>query len=1013
MSFLTRFSLKNAVAIIIIAALLIGGGVYSFLTLKSDLLPDIEFPQLTVTAVYPGASAVDVDGNVTSVLEEQLKGIEGLGSLTSQSLESVARLQLSFPIGTDMDSVTQSVNDRISGASLPPEVSAPTVSRFSFSSVPVVNLALFANGGDDVEQWVSDVLQPELEQLSGVNSAALSAVSQTYLQITVDKEQAVQAGITLQTIQENIEGAFFSFPAGAMTEEAVVVPIHIEQKLTTLSELEALTIQSPVTGVPVALAEVAEIAPIETRNELARYNLTDSMALLINKKQNANTVEVADSVIEVLDKYEDRISYVMIFDQAEAIKSSISELVSKGLFGALFAAIVVLVFLRNFRATFIAVLSIPLSLLIAAIFVKWWGLTLNVMSLAGMTVAVGRVVDDSIIVIENIYRKMKLEPAKDRTELTKEGTREMMSAILSSTITTVVVFLPLGLVGGITGAFFLPFALTVVVALLASLIVSITIVPVLARVSFVKLHEETKDPFYVDWYLAVIRFSLRRKAIVMVSALLLLVGSGVLYQLSNVGFVFLPNEKQKILSATVELPPSTTLEKTSEISLLLEQQLEQEQERYAKRFVSIGSFDFATGSSLPNRAVYFIELAEGMDTVTEIARLESSFQGILDRAAPAARFSIQEQSTGGPPSNNNVDIDLFSDDLSKLEEASAMVEALMLERGDLKNVSNNMQEKQQQWSVQLDHAKMKAYGLSPYMVLGLVSDRTGPVEAGTLMLDGYSRELRLAYDEPLQGRGELASIMLVGAAGPVALEEVATIEQTEVYTSIQKLDERVYARVSAEVVGNDVRAVSSDVTERVRALDLPEGVSLESGGGSDETVQTFIDIGIAMLIAVGLVYLTMLIFFGQARVPFIIMTSLLFVPIGALLGLVIAGEPLSMSAMIGLLMLIGIVVTNAIVLVDRINHNRRAGMTIRDALIESGKTRLRPILMTAIATIAALLPLVFSTPEGGLISRGLAVVVVGGLTTSTLLTVVFLPVVYELAFHRQHRREQNARTALR
>lgn len=1010
MSFLTRFSLKNAVAVLIIAALLIGGGVYSFLTLKSDLLPDIEFPQLTVTAIYPGASAEDVNRNVTTVLEEQLKGVEGLDTLTSQSLESVARLQLSFPIGTDMDAATQAVNDGISAASLPAEVQTPNVSRFSFSSVPVVNLALFAKDGEDAEQWVREVLKPELEQLSGVNSAALSAVGKQYLQITVDKTRAVQAGITLQAIQENIDGAFFSFPAGALTEEAVVVPIHIEQKLETQRELEALAITSPVTGEPVALGDIAEIAPFETRSELARYNLTESMALLINKKQNANTVEVADSVVAVLDKYKDRVSYVMIFDQADAIKSSIKELVSKGLFGALFAALVVLIFLRNIRATFIAVLSIPLSLLIAAIFIKWWDLTLNVMSLAGMTVAVGRVVDDSIIVIENIYRKMKLNPQADRTELTKQGTKEMMSAILSSTITTVVVFLPLGLVGGITGAFFLPFALTVVVALLASLLVSITIVPVLARVSFVKLHEQEREPFYVRWYVSIIRYSLRRKAVVMLSAVLLLIGSGVLYQLSNVGFVFLPNEKQKIVSATLELPPSTTLEKTSEVSLKIEERLEQDADRYAKRFVSIGSFDFATGSSLPNRAVYYIELAEGLSTDTEIKRLEGEFQTVLDEVSPEARYSIKEQSTGGPPSNNNVDIDLFSDDLAKLEIAAGQVEELMLARSDLKNVSNNMQEKQQQWSVKLENAKMKQYGLSSFMVLGLVSDRTKPVEAGALTLDGQTRELRLAYDEPLQGKEELSSIMLFGSAGPVPLSEVATIEQTEVYTSIQKLNERVYARITAEVAGNDVRAVSNDVAERVKALDLPDGVSLESGGGSDETVQTFIDIGIAMVIAVGLVYLTMLIFFGQARVPFIIMTSLLFVPIGALLGLVIASEPLSMSAMIGLLMLIGIVVTNAIVLVDRINQNRSAGMPIREALIEAGKTRLRPILMTAIATIAALLPLVFSTPEGGLISRGLAVVVVGGLTTSTLLTVIFLPVVYELAFLRQHRREQQAGT---
>ncbi|MBD2846026.1 efflux RND transporter permease subunit [Paenibacillus sp. IB182496] len=1009
MQFLTKFSLKNVAAVMIIAVLLMGGGVYSFLALKSDLLPDIEFPQLSVTAVYPGASAEDVDRRVTSPLEEQLKGVEGLSSMTSQSLSSVSRIQLSFPIGTDMDKTTRDVEGLLQNAGLPEEVETPTASRFSFSSVPVLNLALFTNGEQAdalAEQWVQEVLKPELERIEGINSVALSAVPQQYLEIVVDQSGAARAGITLQTIKDNIDNAFFSYPAGALQSDEVVVPVHVEQELQTLEALEALVIPSNTGGAGVRLSELATVRPLEEKSELARYNTKDSMALLINKKQNANTVDVADRVIETLDSYEDHIQYVMIFDQAEAIESSINELVSKGLFGALFAALTVLIFLRSFRATFIAVLSIPLSLLIAAIFIKWWGFTLNVMSLAGMTVAVGRVVDDSIIVIENIYRKRKLEPQADRTEMTREGTREMMSAILSSTLTTVVVFLPLGLVGGITGAFFLPFALTVVVALLASLLVSITVVPVLARSSFVKLHEQSREPFYIRVYERIIRFALRRKALVLLTALVLLIGSGVLYQFSNVGFVFLPNEKQKIISATVELPPSATLERTGEVSQAIEQQLEQEKETYPKRFASIGSFDIATGSAQPNRAVYYIELAEDADMEVQLAAVDRDIAAILEEQAPGSTWRVEEQASGGPPTNNNVDIDLFSDDPAQLEAASAQVEELMLGRDDLKSVTNNMQAKQQQWSVKLSDDKMKAAGLSSFMVLGTITDRTQPVEGGELLFDGDNREVRLTYDEALAGKSALEQLTLFGPQGPVQLSEVADIEQVDVYTSVQKLNERVYARVSGQVQGNDVRAVTAEVTEAVQQLDLPDGVSLESGGGSDETVQTFVDIGIAMIVAIGLVYLTMLIFFGQARVPFIIMSSLLFVPIGALVGLVLAREPLSMSAMIGLLMLIGIVVTNAIVLVDRINQNRRLGLTIHEALIESGKTRLRPILMTALATIAALLPLVFSTPEGGLISRGLAVVVVGGLTTSTLLTVIFLPVVYELAFRKQHRQEQ-------
>ncbi|MFD2613280.1 efflux RND transporter permease subunit [Paenibacillus gansuensis] len=1006
MQFLTRFSLKNSIAVLIISVLLIGLGAYSFSSLKSDLLPDIEFPQLSVTAVYPGASSEDVNEQITRKLEEKLKGIEGLDSMTSQSGDSVSRVQLSFPIGSDMDKITPSVNEAVKDAGLPEGVQTK-VDRFSFGAIPIVNAALFAKDNPDFEAWVKETLKPELDKVKGINSVALSGLPEKYLEIIVDKTKARQYGLSLDAVKKAVQESYFSFPAGTVQDQTIVVPIRVDQKLTKLEDLKKVTVTSPVTGKEVALSGFAEVKTVEQTTAISRYNLKPSISLLINKKQDANTVEVADGVIEVLDKHKDKMEYVMSFDQAEGIKSSINELISKGLFGALFASLAVLIFLRNFRATIIAVLSIPLSLLIAAIFIKWWGLTLNVMSLAGMAVSVGRVVDDSIIVIENIFRKIKQDPAGDRSKLTMEGTKEMMSAILSSTITTVVVFLPLGLVGGITGAFFLPFALTIVVALLASLVVAITLIPILARSSFRKLGDDhEKEPFYVKWYEKLVRSALRHKVITVVLAFALLVGSFGLLAVSNLGFVFLPNEKQKLVQANIELPAATSLETTNDVSLQLEQLLDGAKQQYPKVFTSIGNYDYQTGTTSTNKATYFLELAEDVEMQDALKDVSSIIQGVLDAQAPGSIVKVSELSTGGPPTNNNVDVDLYSNNLTELEKASKQVEELMLKRTDIKNVKNNMQEKQLQWTVQLKPEQMKEKGLSSFMVLGLITDQTKPVSVGQYVLDGTEQDIRLSYDRPLSGKEELENLTLFGKAGPVKLKDVAEVVQGEVVTSIQKLNERVYARVSAEVAGNDVSGVTAQVISEVEKLDLPSGVSLEGGGGSDETAQTIQDLLVAMGIAIGLVYLTMLVFFGKARLPFVILTSLLFVPIGSLILLIIAKEPMSMSAMIGFLMLIGIVVTNAIVLVDRINQNRAAGLPIREAIIESGKTRLRPILMTALATIAALLPLAFSTPEGGLISRGLALVVVGGLTTSTLLTVVFLPVIYEIAFNREHRKEQ-------
>lgn len=1010
MIFFTRFSLRNGAAIVLISLLLMGGGVYSFFGLKSELLPNIEFPQISITTVYPGASAEDVDKKVTTPLEKILKGTEDMQDLSSTSLESVSRIQLSFPFGTDMDVAIQRIKESIDGASLPTDVQPSKIDRFSFGAFPIMSFALFPKKTDQsIDDWVAETLKPELEKIDGVSAAAISGMKQRYLEVTLDTAKAAQYGIALQTVKEAISGAFFSFPAGSIVENNIKVPIHVERSITTLNELQAIPLRSPITNTSVRLSDIATIQSVDERPEISRYNDREAISLLITKKQDANTVQVAKDVVSTLDKFEKTVTYATILDQALAVENSIDELISKGLWGALLAALMVLVFLRNVRATIIAILSIPLSLLIAAIFLKWWGITLNVMSLAGMTVAVGRVVDDSIIVIENIFRKVLRSPETDPNENALSGTREMVSAVLSSTITTVVVFLPLGFVGGITGEIFLPFALTIVVALLASLVVSITLVPFLAKVSFRKasVHHE-KESWYIRWYEKIIRFSLRKKGLVVSWALLLLVGSGVLYQFGNVGFVFLPNEKVKIVQATFELPASTSLAKTNEVSLAIENRLQTESKRYPKRSISIGNFDFRSGTSLPNRGTYFIELATDAEAATEVPRLNQIFKEILQTASPEATWSVSEQGGGGPPANNNVTINLYSSNIGKLEEAAKQVETLMKKQDDLKQITNNLQQKQRQWSVSLNGDAMQAAGISSFVVLGIIADRTRPIDAGIYTLDGVDQQIRLRYAAALNGQEDLGALSVFSPTGPKKLSDLAKIEPTDVVTSIQKLNGRVFAQISAQVEGNDILAVSQDVTAEVKKIKLPEGVSLESGGGSDETVQLFTDLGIAMIIAIGLVYLTMLVFFGKMRIPFIILTSLLFVPIGALVGLLLAKEPLSLSAMIGFLMLIGIVVTNAIVMVDRIEQNRKNGLIIRDALIEAGKTRLRPILMTALATIGALSPLVVSTPAGGIISRGLAVVVVGGLTTSTLLTVIFLPVVYELAFRRTSRREQQA-----
>ncbi|MGM7635420.1 efflux RND transporter permease subunit [Bacillus sp. Hm123] len=1008
MNFLTRFSLKNAFAVFIISFLFILGGLYSFTKLKMDLLPNIEFPQLSVEIVYPGASPQDLNEQVTSKLEEQFKGLEGVKKVQSSTFETLSVISMEFPFNTDMDEIEQQVNNFIQETGLP-EQTKTEINRFSFGSFPIFNLSLFAKEGIDLQTLLDEEVIPELNTINGLNSVSVGGLKEEWLQVTVDPNKARSYGLSLSQIKDQMNERDLSFPAGTIEGDQIQVPVRVQEKVETKAQLENLII-TPAAFVPnaqpVALKEIATIEEVKDRAEITRYNEKDALSMAVTKKQDANTVEVAKKVISIMDKYEGEFAYAVGFDSAEGIEKSVRTLVKEGLLGALFASLAVLLFLRNVRATMIAIISIPLSLLVTSIFLYQLDISLNIMTLGGMAVAVGRVVDDSIVVIENIFRRIRKSGEGMTNELIIQSTREILKAITSSTITTVVVFLPLGLVGGITGEFFLPFAVTIVIALLTSLLVSITIVPILAKLSFKQVPQEEKEGRLQTGYVRVIEWSLNHKVLVLVLSLATLFSSFAFA--SRLGFTFIPNEEQKLLAATFRLPSSTPLEKTNELSLQLEKYLASSKE-VENVTTGIGTRDFQSGLKRANQANYFISLKEDVNVASYIQTLEREMEELVLTAEPKAVLGVQEQQTGGPPSNNNVNINLYSNNLDQLQKAAQVVEKYMKKQDDLKYVSNNFSEKQTQLMVKVDSEKAAKAGVSSFQILGAIADQTEPVDVGQLKLDGTEKAVRLAYTEHANSIDDIKNIQLFTAKGPLPITGVAEIKEEEAFTSIQKLDGKVFAQISAQIKGDDIRTVSEQVITGVKQdLNLPKEVSFEGGGGSDETVETFQALGLAMLIAIGLVYITMLITFGHARIPFIVLSSLIFVPIGSLLGLTIAHEPLSVSVMIGLLMLIGIVTTNAIVLVDRIGQNRgKKGMDIREALMEAGKTRLRPILMTAFATITALIPLALTTSSGTLISKGLAITVIGGLTSSTVLTLILIPVLYELFFYRIVKQEQS------
>lgn len=1034
MNALTRISLKNSVAVVILCMLVLGYGFYSATQIRQQTFPDLEFPAVFVQAVYPGASTEEVEAEITTPVENSLMAIRGYDALTSTSSENAASIVMQFPFGSDMDSFSADIEAALDKADLPERASV-TVQRLSFGAAPIYQAAVFSAEGDTaaLAAKLEGEVAPRLRKLEGVSSVELKGTMSEKLTIVVDKDKAAQAGITLSAIQSALQGLDFALPLGTVNVDETAIPIRLTGDLDSLEQIRSLKLAPAGSGAggtgqggqpgaegagggsgaqagaagAVMLADIAEIETQTVRDEITRFNGTPSYTLEVVKTQDANTAEVADAVKEVLAPYEasGELDVHVIMDQGEAIEESVSGLVKEGLYGVLFCVLIIFLFLRNVRATLISIVSLPISIFATIALMNEMGYTLNIMTLGGIAVSIGRIVDDSIVVIENIFRwrQEKGEQLKGK-ELAFRATKEVMGAVSSSTIAMVVVFAPLAFVTGIIGEFFRPFSLAVVISILSSLLVATMLIPVLGSSFFRKIKPHPQASRLATQFEKVIRGALKRKALVIGLSLALLVGS--LALIPALGVAFLPASSAPSVGIELKLPAQASLEQTDKVSAAVERHLESlaDVDLYNSSVGGGGGNPFQ-GTGSRNTATVTAQLIEGADADAMIARLEAELPAIVAAVEPETALNVQAAQQEGPPSGNGIDVRLYADDPADLAEAAGQIERLMAQHGDLKNITNNMNEVTPKWVLTLNRQGIDA-NVSPYMIMQLVGELLRPVAAGTYAIDGDSREITLSYKQQVASREELENILVPVAGQLRPLKEIADIAEQSAWIRVNHDDGKMSAQISGTVSDpDDVSRVTSEVTSSIDGLQLPDGVEVGIGGGQEMITEGFASIGIAMAAAVGLVFLVMSMTFGGLLTPLIILCSLLFIPVGSLSALLITGQALTMSSMIGMLMLVGIVVTNAVVLLDRVEKNRLSGMPITEAIVEASKVRLRPILMTAFATMLALLPLALSGSTTSLISGGLAITVIGGLFTSTLLTLVFLPVVYELAWKKRKVRE--------
>ncbi|MER7270505.1 efflux RND transporter permease subunit [Micromonospora carbonacea] len=1007
MSLLARFSLANRGLVALIAVVTTLFGLFAVPSLKQQLLPSLEFPGAFVVAVYPGAAPEIVESQVTEPIENSIQGIPGLEKVTSTSREGSATVQVEFTFGTDLDNVVNKMETALNRIdSLLPEGVDPQILTGTTDDLPAVVIAASGGGGDEraLADRLRDTVVPELEGIDGVRTVAVTGTREQVVTITPDPAKLAAAKLAPTAIGAALKTNGVAVPAGAVSDGSRALTVQVGTPIRSVDDLKGIVLAStaPKTA-PVKLGDVAAVEQqLAPPTSFTRTNGRDSLGIAVIAAPDGNAVEISH---EIRDRLADLRSasgadLTVVFDQAPFVEKSIESLTTEGLLGLVMAVVVILVFLLSVRSTVVTAVSIPLSVLVALIALWIGDYSLNLLTLGALTIAVGRVVDDSIVVLENIKRH--LEYGEPKRQAILAAVREVAGAVTASTLTTVAVFAPIALVGGFVGQLFAPFAITVTVALLASLLVSLTVIPVLAY-WFLKPKQggaddeaarraaeekELRSPLQRG-YLPVIGFATRSRGtrwITVALGLVVLLGTVVLSGALKTNF--LDDSGQDTLTITQQLPAGSGLAATDRAARQVESVLDRAEgvETYQ---VSAGGSDQPWAGGGGNNAATFSVTLDGETDVAEVKReLRREFDSL---GASVGELSFGGADAGG--STNQLEVVVQAADNEVLTRAAEQARAAMAGTADVEDVSTSLAERVPRVDVTVDRLAAARAGLTEAAVGQLVAQVYRGTPLGQVTFDGGQQDvvLRSGAQPPLTVE-ELRALRV----GPVKLDDIADITQAEGPQQVTRIDGERSVTVTGTATGANLGATTEELRKKLDAIDVP-GATISIGGVSADQADAFADLGLAVLAAIAIVFLIMVATFRSLTQALILLISVPFAATGAIGLLLATGTPLGVPALIGVLMLVGIVVTNAIVLLDLINQYRAQGMGVGEAVIEGGRRRLRPILMTAVATIFALLPMAFGlTGEGGFISKPLAIVVIGGLLSSTMLTLILVPTLYTM-----------------
>ncbi|MEU0227840.1 efflux RND transporter permease subunit [Streptomyces sp. NPDC006284] len=1012
MSWLSRFSLAQRALIGLMSIVALVFGAIAIPQLKQQLLPTIELPMVSVLAPYQGASPDVVEKQVVEPIEDSLEAVDGISGITATASEGNAVIMASFDYGNGTQQLVADVQQAVNRAraQLPDDVD-PQVISGSTDDIPTVVLAVTS---DKDQQALADQLDKtvvaELKDIDGVAQVVVDGVRDLQVTVVPDPAKLAEAGVAPQVLAQSLQAGGATVPAGSFDEGGANRTVQVGGGFTSLRQIQDLMVTGEGVDEPVRLGDVATVKEEEAKaDSLTRTNGEPSLSVAVTMDHDGSAVAISNAVEDKLPDLREQLgsgaTLTVVSDQGPAVSKAIEGLTTEGALGLLFAVLIILVFLASIRSTLVTAVSIPLSVVLALIVLWTRDLSLNMLTLGALTIAIGRVVDDSIVVLENIKRHLGY--GEERQEAILKAVREVAGAVTSSTLTTVAVFLPIGLVGGMVGELFGSFSLTVTAALLASLLVSLTVVPVLSywflrppkgtpedAAEARRLAEEKEAKSRLQrLYVPVLRFATRRRLTSLAIAVVVLLGTFGMAPLLKTNFF--DQGDQKVLSIKQELKPGTSLSATDEQAEKVEKLLG-DTEGVKDFQVTIGSSGFMAafgGGTDTNQASYQLMLEDSADA-------EAVQDHIEDGLAKLDGIGTTTVAAGDGFGSQDLSVVVKAADAQVLREAAEKVRGTVAGLDDVTDVTSDLAQSVPRISVKAN-AKAAGAGFSDQTLGAAVAQAVRGTPAAKAVLDDTERDVVIRSAQPATTIAQLKALNL----GPAKLGDIATVRLVDGPVSMTRIDGQRAATITAKPTGDNTGAVGTELQSKINGLELPAGATAEIGGVTADQDEAFVNLGLAMLAAIAIVFMLLVGTFRSLAQPLILLVSIPFAATGAIGLLLATGTPMGVPAMIGMLMLIGIVVTNAIVLIDLINQYRKQGYGVVEAVIEGGRHRLRPILMTALATIFALLPMALGvTGEGGFIAQPLAVVVIGGLITSTLLTLLLVPTLYAMLELRKERR---------